>query len=263
LQATRWPHLPTKLGVLADSVWDNSATPKTAADLDAVPVELGMKFSATHSGVVTGVRFYKSATNVGTHTGSLWTAKGEKLAGVTFTRETASGWQQATFARPVPVAAHTVYVVSYHTDSGHYADDTDYFRDGRRRGPLRVPADAAGDPNGVFVYGASAFPTQGYRASAYYVDITLQPKDSGQPSAAPTTAPASPPVSPSLPAPSRTAAPRPSSPSSTTPPPSVPGKGCGAFPAVPDETCTGWQHTGVALHNCANVITVANATLDG
>jgi hypothetical protein len=246
------------------SVWDNSAVPRSAADPDAVPVELGMKFSTTHSGVVTAVRFYKSPTNTGTHTGSLWTAKGEKLAGVTFTKETASGWQQATFAHPVPVVAHAVYVVSYHTDAGHYADDTDYFHDGRRRGPLRVPADTAADPNGVFVYGATAFPTHGYRASAYYVDVAFQPTGSGQPTAPPTTTPTAAPAS----TPARTSSPGPRptvppSPPPTTASPSAPGKGCGAFPAVPDETCTGWQHTGVTLHDCPNVVTAANTTLDG
>ena len=35
---------------------------------------------ATSSGWVTGVRFYKSTANIGTHTGTLWTASGTQLA---------------------------------------------------------------------------------------------------------------------------------------------------------------------------------------
>ena len=65
---------------------------------DSTSVELGMKFTADSSGTVTGVRFYKSAANTGTHTGSLWSATGTRLAQVTFTNESASGWQTATFA---------------------------------------------------------------------------------------------------------------------------------------------------------------------
>ncbi len=40
---------------------------------------------------MTGVRFYKSAANTGTHIGSLWSASGQLLAQATFTNETASG----------------------------------------------------------------------------------------------------------------------------------------------------------------------------
>ena len=89
-------------------------------------VELGTKFTADVSGSVTGVRFYKSAENTGTHTGSLWNA-GKLLATVTFAGESESGWQQATFSSPVPINAGQTYVVSYHTTVGHYSLDANYF----------------------------------------------------------------------------------------------------------------------------------------
>ena len=38
---------------------------------------------------------------------------------------------------------------------------------------------------------------------------------------------------------------------------------CPAFPAFPDENCTGYRHTGVSLRDCPNVITQNGATLDG
>jgi len=37
---------------------------------------------------------------------------------------------------------------------------------------------------------------------------------------------------------------------------------CAAFPAFPDANCTGWRHTGVALHPCENFIAQSNITLD-
>lgn len=37
---------------------------------------------------------------------------------------------------------------------------------------------------------------------------------------------------------------------------------CPAFPAFPDANCTGWQHTGVTLNNCATTLTENNATYD-
>ena len=73
-----------------------------------------MRFQSDVDAIVTGVRFYKSAANTGTHTGSLWTSNGVLLATVTFTGETASGWQTATFSTPVQIKANTPYVVSYY-----------------------------------------------------------------------------------------------------------------------------------------------------
>ena len=65
----------------------------------------GVRFRAEVDGLITGVRFYKSTTNTGTHVGHLWTRTGQLLATATFTNETASGWQQVSFATPVAVTA--------------------------------------------------------------------------------------------------------------------------------------------------------------
>src|SRR5450759_801403 len=86
-----------------------------------------MKFRSDVAGAVTGVRFYKAAANTGTHTGNLWTSTGTLLGSVTFTNETASGWQQANFATPIAIAANTTYVVSYYAPQGHYANNTAFF----------------------------------------------------------------------------------------------------------------------------------------
>ncbi len=49
------------------------------------------------------------------------------LATATFVNETTSGWQQVNFSTPVPVTANTVYVASYHTTTGHYAANLNFF----------------------------------------------------------------------------------------------------------------------------------------
>ncbi len=77
-----------------------SQTPPTPDAGDASAVEVGMKFTSDVSGTISGIRFYKSTANTGTHIGSLWTASGQLLAQATFTDETASGWQNVTFADP-------------------------------------------------------------------------------------------------------------------------------------------------------------------
>ena len=80
-----------------------------------------MKFRSDVAGTITGIRFYKASANGGTHTGSLWTTNGTRLATATFTGETTSGWQQVNFTTPVAITASTVYVASYHAGSGHYS----------------------------------------------------------------------------------------------------------------------------------------------
>ena len=160
----------------AITIWGPTATPATPADSDASAVELGVKFTSDVNGLITGIRFYKSTTNTGTHTGTLWSNTGTQLATATFANETASGWQQVNFAAPVAITAGTVYVASYHTTTGHYAGDTGYFAAaGVDHSPLHALRDGVSGGNGVYVYGARAFPTNTYQSTNYWVDIAFSP----------------------------------------------------------------------------------------
>ena len=83
----------------------------------------------------------RAAGNTGTHTGSLWNTTGTKLGTVTFTGETATGWQQATLSRTRAVTANTTYVASYYAPVGRYAVNTRLLRQRRRPdGPLTALA---------------------------------------------------------------------------------------------------------------------------
>jgi hypothetical protein len=156
------------------TIWSATAVPSTPDQGPDSPVEVGVKFRSDVAGSITGIRFYKSSLNTGTHIGDLWSSTGQKLASATFTSETASGWQQVNFATPVPIQPNTVYVASYHTDVGHYAEDDNYFTSGVDSGPLHAPADGASSPNGVYAYGStSTFPNNGYLASNYWVDVAF------------------------------------------------------------------------------------------
>jgi hypothetical protein len=160
------------------SLFPSAATPSTVTSGDASAVELGMRFTSDAGGFVTGVRFYKGPSNTGTHTGSLWTTGGgsgggQLLATVTFTGETASGWQQALFSSPVAIAAGTTYVVSYHTAAGQYSLNGGYFGSDVYAAPLHGIANGV-SPNGVYLYGpGGTVPTQSYNASNYWVDVVF------------------------------------------------------------------------------------------
>jgi hypothetical protein len=148
--------------------------PANASVNDPNAVELGVKFRSDVSGFITGIRFYKGAGNTGTHAGSLWSSSGQLLATATFSSETASGWQQVTFFSPVAIQANTVYVASYHTNTGNYAANNNFFiTSGVDNGSLHALSASAGGGNGVYVYGASAFPSNTYQATNYWVDVVF------------------------------------------------------------------------------------------
>ena len=137
------------------SIWSNSVTPSIPDAGPDDPVELGVEFSSDISGYITGIRFYKSSANTGTHVGNLWSSTGTLLATATFTDETASGWQQVNFATPVQITAGTIYVASYHTNVGHESDDIGYFAgQGANDGPLHALEDESGSRDAVYVYGS-------------------------------------------------------------------------------------------------------------
>ena len=95
-------------------------------------------FQSDSSGWVTGVRFYKASTNTGTHIGDLWTSSGTLLASASFANETASGWQQVTFASPVLISAGTTYVASYYAPVGHYSVTSNSLGSGVNNAPLHA-----------------------------------------------------------------------------------------------------------------------------
>jgi methionine-rich copper-binding protein CopC len=158
-----------------------SSAPASPADSDSASVELGVKLRASTSGSVTGIRFYKSSTNTGTHTGSLWSATGTRLATGTFTGETASGWQQLVFPTPVAITAGTTYVASYLAPNGHYNADDGYFTSGGvTNGPLTALQSGTDGPNGIYAYGAGGtFPTSSFNDANYWVDVTFTTGSSG------------------------------------------------------------------------------------
>jgi hypothetical protein len=132
-----------------------------------------MKFRSDVNGHITGARFYKAATNTGTHVAHLWSSTGTLLATATFSGETASGWQSVNFPTSVAVTAGTTYVISYHTNTGNYSADQTAFAAQVDQAPLHAPSSAASGGNGVYMYGPGAFPINSFNATNYYVDVIM------------------------------------------------------------------------------------------
>ncbi|WP_245291042.1 DUF4082 domain-containing protein [Methylobacterium aquaticum] len=160
----------------AFSLFSSSATPAATNTNDINPVELGVKFQASSAGTVSAIKFYKGSQDTGTHTGTLWSSTGQALATATFTGETASGWQTATFSNPVSITPGATYTASYHTNAGRYSNTANAFANAVTSGPLTAPASDTSGGNGVFAYGStSLFPTQSFNRSNYWVDVVFNP----------------------------------------------------------------------------------------
>ncbi|WP_018479282.1 DUF4082 domain-containing protein [Pontibacter roseus] len=175
------------------TVFQPSSAPTGTLQSDGQALQLGMKFQASVNGLVTGVKFYKQSGNTGTHTGQLYSGTGTLLASVVFQNETATGWQEAAFTSPVAVTGGTTYVITYHSSAGNYSADDGGFSQAVVNGPLRGLANGESGLNGVYRYtSAPAFPSSGYQASNYWVDVVFNTgtTTANQPPAVSLTAPA-------------------------------------------------------------------------
>jgi hypothetical protein len=166
------------------SIWQN--TPSVGANAgDSDSYELGVKFRSSQDGLVTALRFYQYPENSGPHVGHLWDFSGNLLGSATFTGGTTPGWQEVALDPPVPVAANTVYVASYSTETGNYAFTGNYFTSqGVDNGPLRALSSAeipTTGPNGVFSETPGSFPNLSYNNSNYWVDLVFLSGDGTPP----------------------------------------------------------------------------------
>ncbi|MES2352821.1 MAG: DUF4082 domain-containing protein [Pseudomonadota bacterium] len=145
-----------------------SQTPVVDNISDGVPYELGVRFQSAKAGQITALRYWKAASDTGTHVGTLWSSSGTVLARVTFSGETASGWQQQALPTPVNIQANTTYVASV-TVNSYFAITRNGLTTSIINGDLRTVADGT---NGVYA-GPGVFPANSYQSSNYFRDVVF------------------------------------------------------------------------------------------
>jgi fibronectin type 3 domain-containing protein len=133
-------------------------------------LELGIKITVDQAVSLRAIRYYRDPKETGAHTGTLWSATGAKLATVTFSSETASGWQQANFASSPTLQPGVTYVISVNANA-NYVVTQGGLATQVVSGPLRSVADGQ---NGVFASAAGIFPAQSFNSSNYFVDAVVR-----------------------------------------------------------------------------------------
>jgi Domain of unknown function (DUF4082)/Fibronectin type III domain len=163
----------------AGSIWSNSYVPHENA-YSYGSYEVGVKFTSSVSGEATGARFYKETSMGGyLHVGHLWSPTGALLASATFTNESASGWQQVTFASPVAIQANAVYVVSFSTGGGYFGITTNFFTSGGvSNGSLKALPSSVTGGDGVYNR-AGAYPNVNGSGMNFWADVAFVPSSSG------------------------------------------------------------------------------------
>ncbi len=161
-----------------DGLWGNSYVPSENY-YSYGSYELGVKFTASVAGEVTGVRFYKQTWMDGyLHVGHLWSSSGTVLATATFTNESAYGWQQVNFSSPVAIQANTVYIASFSTGGGYFGITSPFFTSGGVfSGPLQALSNSVVGGDGVYNR-AGYFPDVDGNGMNFWADVAFTPSSS-------------------------------------------------------------------------------------
>ncbi|QEW23412.1 Cadherin domain protein (plasmid) [Paracoccaceae bacterium] len=163
---------PNEPGSGISTLFGPAAQPEATETADTSDYELGTRFTATASGEVEILRYWRGAADAADtdmRTLNLWSATGALLGSVTVTSAPGqSGWQIGTLTAPVQITAGQTYTVSYGTTQ-NYAISLNYFDT-----PHSGPDGTLSSPTSAGVYataGPGAFPTFSYANSNYWVDV--------------------------------------------------------------------------------------------
>jgi len=152
--------------------------PQTPNKTDNVPYELGMKFQSNKAGQITAIRYWKASSETGTHVGRIWSSTGSLLTSVTFSNETASGWQRQALSTPLNIQANTIYVVSVNVNR-YYPLTQNGLTSSVVNGDLSSVADGN---NGIYNTSPGSFPSNSWQNTNYYRDIVFVASNNPPPS---------------------------------------------------------------------------------
>jgi len=177
-------------------------TPNAAnVDNAGLNTELGLKFQSGRAGQITAIRYWRSPGDTGAHVGNIWLGTGgtdplniAPLTTVTFTNETAAGWQQQALPQPLAIAANTVYIVSVNANA-YFPASGGALLTSVANGNLRTVADYHNGVSGS----TGAFPTDDYQNTNYFRDVVFVPAGCAgtpTPTATPSATPSATPIPP-------------------------------------------------------------------
>jgi len=133
--------------------------------------EYGTVFASSISGQITALRYWKTSSDSGTHTGRLWRVSDQALlATVTFSSSSTTGWQTQSLSAPVSITAGTQYLVTVSTQR-YYGYTSNGLGSVITNGYLST---IVGN-NGLYGTTIGAYPTQTNKQTNYFRDVVFVP----------------------------------------------------------------------------------------
>ena len=152
-----------------ESIWSSNPAPRSYEDS---PVELGVKFTASVAGTISGIRFFSADHVGGEYTGHLWDANGNLLASAVFSNVTINGWQEVSFSEPVAIIPGVAYTASYYNPAGIYVATSGGLAAAASNGQSLTALGNDAGGNGAYSYNGG-FPTSSFNATNYWVDVVF------------------------------------------------------------------------------------------
>jgi hypothetical protein len=140
--------------------------PQTVNSFQDNALNLGVRFRSSISGYIRGVRFYSSSATGGDYTGLLYDASGTLLASAEYVNVSENGWQEVLFDDPVPIAANTTYVASYHSSEGRHT-----YTSGGLTNPVTSGVLTTLATGGAYSYGSSPVFPADTSTTNYWADV--------------------------------------------------------------------------------------------
>jgi hypothetical protein len=145
---------------------------------DRTAAELGVRFSASVDGELTGIRYYKGSGDNGPNVGHLWDETGQLLATTIASASQPAdfGWTVLPFAAPVPLVRNRLYVASYFAPAGGYAITPSYFSGSFSNSATQnYPLYTDSTRSSVRRVGSTGFPAPGSEITNFWVDVVFTP----------------------------------------------------------------------------------------
>lgn len=114
--------IPVPPSIEPESVFGDDTVPSQLNQVTSGGYTLGMRFRALVDGIITHIRFYRSAGETGSQIGRIWGSGGEMLSSVEFGAGS-DGWQQLELSTPLGIVSNTVYTVEVNMNTQYVQTD--------------------------------------------------------------------------------------------------------------------------------------------
>lgn len=169
--------LDDEVVVPTQSVFDHSTVTLAGNNEPGTKVTCGFVFNSVTQGRITGISFFKSASDVATSRQvALYSAAGVLLRSGTSSGEAAGpGWVTVNLDTPYTIEADVKHVAAVHYPSGSYPRQASVFANPIRRGDLLAESQSAAPNNGRYAYGTNiAYPDGNGGQASYGIDVAFQ-----------------------------------------------------------------------------------------